>query len=182
MKGFWLRISQLCLAAWVGAAILFVATAIQEVTSPELTSDDKRHLALLRFPLYYAFGFVLVSLSLLAALLSRGAALMGSGRYVTYVVLTALALTVYAVDYTAIYSPLVAMSTAQDEAYPADFAAYHRASKYINALHLGLCVAALAVAEARGIHFPPRAPRAASDRRGADSSDGNKASNEGTVG
>ena len=60
MKSVCLTISRLALAAWVGAASLFVVTAIQEARSTEFDSITKNALAALRFPAYYAFGFALV--------------------------------------------------------------------------------------------------------------------------
>ena len=55
-----LAVARLASAAWVGAAMLFVITAVREVRHPGFDSSTKDTLALLRFPAYYAFGFVVV--------------------------------------------------------------------------------------------------------------------------
>ena len=65
-----LVIARFCTAAWVGAAALFVVTALREVRSSPFDPAAKDTLALLRFPAYYAFGFTLVGLALAGALLA----------------------------------------------------------------------------------------------------------------
>ena len=58
------------LVAWVGAAILFVVTSVREVQSTDFDSNTKDHLALLRFPAYYLFGFTLVPVASVGAIVS----------------------------------------------------------------------------------------------------------------
>ena len=61
-----LAVARLASAAWVGAAVLFVIIAVREVRHPGFDSAAKDTLALLRFPAYYASGFLVVSVALAA--------------------------------------------------------------------------------------------------------------------
>ncbi len=65
-------VARLASAAWAGAAVLFVITALREVRHPGFDSATKDTLALLRFPAYYAFGFILISVALAGAVLALG--------------------------------------------------------------------------------------------------------------
>jgi hypothetical protein len=65
-----LAVARLASAVWVGAAMLFVITAVREVRHPGFDSATKDTLALLRFPVYYAFAFVVVSLALAGSVIA----------------------------------------------------------------------------------------------------------------
>jgi hypothetical protein len=145
MRSLFLTLSRFCICAWVGAAALFVVTAVAEATSPEFSSEMKRSLALLRFPFYYAFGFALVSAALLAGLLSGRHWAAGGVRRWFYRALLALALGGMIFDYLAVYQPMEKMLAASETARPAEFERYHRASMYVNAGHVGLCLLAALV-------------------------------------
>ena len=140
MRSLFLTISRFCLTAWVGAAVLFVVTAVAETMSPEFTSETKSTLAILRFPFYYAAGFGLVSAALISGLLFGSHWSVGGFRRWIYRFLLVLALGLMLVDYLAVYQPLERMLSASEEARPAEFETYHRASMYVNAGHVGLCV------------------------------------------
>lgn len=140
-RWLWLLL-RFSLAAWIGAATLFVVTGVREVTSPLFESLTKNQLAALRFPSYYLFGFVLISVAVASAVglvLTKA----GSGRLKLATGLIAAALVVMIVDYRAVYLPLEAMMLIPDAAKPPEFRQYHEWSKQINFLSLGLCLAAV---------------------------------------
>ena len=58
------------LAAWVGAAVLFVITSVAEQTSEHFDSLIRDQLATIRFPLYYQFGFACLFGALIACIVS----------------------------------------------------------------------------------------------------------------
>ena len=62
MQSFCLMLARFCIAAWVGAAVLFVITGVREVTIPHqsISSEVKDALVPIRFPAYYMAGFLLV--------------------------------------------------------------------------------------------------------------------------
>ncbi len=125
--------------------------AVREVQHPGFDSATKDTLALLRFPAYYAGGFVLISVALagtVVALLGRTKGQrQASGR--TQVAAAAwllvLVLGLLVADYFAIYLPIVGMIVPVGRARAEAFAAYHRASIVINVCDLALCAVAAAL-------------------------------------
>ena len=142
MKSLCFTICRFSLAAWVGAASLFVVTGIQEVRSPEFDSVTKSALATLRFPSYYAFGFGLVSVALLTAVIAARHRLLSRWRAWAVPSLVIIVFVMMVIDYVWVYRPLAVMNAAVTEARPASFEAYHNASMYMNAAHVGLCLSA----------------------------------------
>ena len=141
-----LAVARLASAAWVGAVTLFVITAVREVRHPAFDSATKDTLALLRFPAYYAFGFVVIA----AALAGSVFALMGRKkgqrrRIVAACWLLGLVLVLMVLDFVAIYLPIVGMITPVGRAHLAEFAGYHRASIAINVCDVALCGIAAAL-------------------------------------
>lgn len=138
MRSFCLTIARLSLAAWVGAAGLFVATSIREVRPRqagfefEFDSTTKDQLVTLRFPLYYQFGFVLVGVGLLAAIATCGHPAVGRRRARVAVALLVIALATMIADYVWVYRPLAGMIEPPGGTKPASFVTYHNASKWIN--------------------------------------------------
>lgn len=128
-------IAQLCLVAWMGAAIFFVAVAIKPIRSPDLDTPSKALLASLLFPGYYAFGFTLLSAGWVATLLSVPRRWSWQLAWVT------LAIGIALIDWVWIYGPLAEMTRRQwveQSAPSADFRNYHLASMAINSAGL-LC-------------------------------------------
>jgi hypothetical protein len=126
--------------------MLFVITAVREVRHPGFDSATKDTLALLRFPVYYAFGFVVVA----AALAGSYFGLMGREKGARWRIgiaawLLCLVLMLMVVDFVAIYLPIVGMITPVGRAHLAEFAGYHRASIAINVCDVGLCGIAAAL-------------------------------------
>ncbi len=157
MKRLGLTVARVASAGWVGAAALFVVTAVREVRHPGFDSPTKDALALVRFPAFYAFGFALVAVSLAGSLVAVSAG--GSARRRTTVgaLLLAATLTVMAVDNTAVYRPMADLIDPPGKARTPAFVEYHRWSIWVNVADLALCGAAAVV-----LSWPqPEAPAAA---------------------
>jgi hypothetical protein len=141
-----LAVARLASAAWVGAAVLFVITAVREVRHPGFDSATKDTLALLRFPAYYALGFMVVSVALAASIFGMIGRKKGKRRrFVVAVWLLGVVLVLMVADFVAIYLPIVGMITPVGRARSAEFAGYHRASILINVCGVGLCAIAAAL-------------------------------------
>lgn len=148
-----LLLARFAISAWVGAAALFVVTGVREVTADEIPPVVRNALTTIRFPAYYAFGFVLVG----ATVLLLGLAVIGvppeqrrrsreSWRLLVTGALLLVALLLMGIDYVHIYQPLEAMMQARDQAIPAMFHQLHQWSKWINFASVLVClVAALRV-------------------------------------
>ena len=145
MQKLSLTLARLSLSAWIGAAALFVVTSVSEQISTEYGSDVKNVLAVLRFPWYYLFGFVLVGTGLLGSVIG----LSGSHnrrRCLLIVVTLGLALVLMIGDYCFVYSPLHEIVTRPDGVRDARFKEIHDWSEWINTVDVGLClIAAIAV-------------------------------------
>lgn len=155
MRTVCLILARFAIAAWVGAAVLFVITSIQEARSPLFDSVTKAELANLRFPSYYAFGFTLVAASLACGLWARKAPAVGARQMTVFLLLTGIALVVMAADYVWIYRPLSDMIAQPTEARPARFQTLHQFSQYVNTVHIGLCLAAALVIHRPGSRSTP---------------------------
>ncbi len=132
-------VARFALSAWVGAAALFVVTGIREVRSPELNPYVRDVLVGVRFPAYYLFGFCLVGLASMATLIAGFSASSKRTRQFGLAILTVLALCAMVADYVWIYQPLVEMVTPPGQNRPAEFLAYHTASKWVNLTSVSLC-------------------------------------------
>jgi len=139
-------ILRFCLSAWVGAAALFVVTGIREVTSTEFDAITKNHLALLRFPAYYAAGFGLMSLATVASLglVVRHCPPARRIRVIAALCLTAVIVMV--ADRLWVYAPLETMMLDEAARVNPDFRTYHQWSKWINLLSVGMSLAAAVLA------------------------------------
>lgn len=136
-----LTIARFLLAAWVGAATLFVIIGVREVTHRSFDSSIRDQLVLLRFPLYYASGFA----SLSAALICQLVLIVRGPRRTALTAACALtfaALGLMAFDYPCVYRPLAAMITPPGQARPSQFQSLHRWSETVNSLQLGCVLAA----------------------------------------
>jgi hypothetical protein len=138
MRSLCLTVARLTLAAWIGAAALFVATSIREVRPRqsgfdfEFDSATRDRLVALRFPLYYRYGFVLVGTGFLCGLLAWGHPALGRWRPRIALVLLAIALLAMAADYAWVYQPLTRMIDPPGGTKPAEFTQYHNLSKWTN--------------------------------------------------
>jgi hypothetical protein len=118
---------------------------VQEVTSPKFESATKDRLALIRFPAYYWFGFVLVVGALLATL-GAGRKSLGSIRHVMVAILLAASLGLMTYDWYAVYMPLRKMLDPPGQTRTEAFRTLHVRSMSLNTTHVGLAFfAALAL-------------------------------------
>ena len=83
---------RLCPAAWAGAAALFVLITVGLTRSPEVESDMRMQLSLIRFPYYYALEFGLLGTALVAGFFARKHGELGTIRSLLGLGLVALAL------------------------------------------------------------------------------------------
>jgi hypothetical protein len=137
-----LAVARLAAAAWVGAAMLFVVTAVREVRFPGFDSTTKDQLALLRFPAYYVCGFAVVGIAFLGALVASLGSRPRPKKVGVAAGLLAVTLVVMAADLVAVYRPMAEMITPPGRVRVAEFRDYHRASVWINVGHVGLCAVA----------------------------------------
>jgi hypothetical protein len=135
---------RMCLAAWVGIACFFLATVIGLRRSELFTEEAMRDHPKVLFPLYYAFEFGLLGVALLCAVPARRDAAAGRPTFRWAAILAMGALLIAAADYVFVYRPLAAMLST--EPLPPEFAAYHHASRWINAAVAALCAVAAALA------------------------------------
>ena len=142
MSRLCLLLCRFCFSAWVGAAALFVVIGVRQVTSGVFDATVRGQLALLRFPLYYLFGFTLVGLGWLCLLGSRGAGELSRRRWWIATALTTAALVIMGTDYLRVYLPMEQMLTPPDAPRPAEFMELHRISEVINTVHVSLVLAA----------------------------------------
>lgn len=139
-----LALSRFVLSGWVCAAVLFVVTTVQEVGSPKIEAATKSHLADLRFPTYYKFGFPLLITGFVACAIGCRTPEFGKLRARTVPVLAALSVVLMLIDYVWIYGPLREMTADPLAARPAAFVSYHQASMQINGLLIMLALIAAA--------------------------------------
>lgn len=140
-----LTLARLTLAAWVGAAALFVVTGVREVTTTDpilAKSTVKDALVAVRFPAYYAFGFTLVGLAGVGLLVAYRRHGFSRLRYFLCFGLIIVSLVLMAYDYSMIYRPLLEMVTPAGKAKPSEFTGLHEASKHINTLSISLLLVA----------------------------------------
>lgn len=129
-----LTVVRFSLAAWVGAAAMFVFVVLLPLRSVELDSQQKAQLPLLLFPGYYAFGFGLLSTAVACGIIARPVC-RSSRLRAFWLALAVLALVTLAADRVWIYTPLASMigeELATGNARPAAFLAYHQYSRWFN--------------------------------------------------
>ncbi len=156
-----LAAARFCVAAWIGAAVLFVLVGVREVTTPEFTSEVKDRLVTLRFPVYYAAGISLVGLAFFATVMASVSRPTWGLRIALLMLLLAAGLMV--ADYLWIYTPLSALVTPPGQPRTMAFITLHHWSMWINTVHLATCLIA-----AFGLFTTETNPRYGSDSPLAD--------------
>lgn len=146
MSRFLWTLLRFCLAAWIGAAALFVVAGVREITSTEFDAATKNLLAAIRFPPYYFFGFSLVTVAAIASAILAKIESGGFRRQMLILPLIVLTLLVMAYDYQFVYLPLEEMMLAPAGTVTLDFTTYHQWSKYINAVSVSICLVAALLA------------------------------------
>ncbi|MEX0718347.1 MAG: hypothetical protein WD066_17260, partial [Planctomycetaceae bacterium] len=145
MRNLCLTLARMCLAGWVGGAVLFVVTSVREQVAPDFDQATRAALALVRFPSYYLFGFALIAAALPLAFAGMPSDRFGRRRWLCCGSIAA-ALIVMTIDYASVYLPLAEMMKQPPGLRPATFRAYHAASVYINIVHVGFGFAAAGIA------------------------------------
>lgn len=140
MARFWLTLSRMCLAAWVGIASFFVVVLISLRGSPLFSDDAKLAHPKVLFPLFYAFEFWLLGIAFAAGLLATRYLVDRCRRRRIAMALMAVALLAATIDYFVVYRPLAAMI--EMPVRPAEFAAYHEWSRWLNLASLVVCAVA----------------------------------------
>ena len=134
-----LFVARTAVTAWVGAAVLFVVVGVTEVTSPQFSLDVKDRLAVLRVPLFYTAGAILLTTAWCCVTLV--AALPGARRrgWICSTLLT-LSLLGMAADYQWVFLPLVKVVTPPGQTRTAEFETLHQRSSRVNTANLALCL------------------------------------------
>jgi len=145
MKSLALCVARVGVAAWVGAAVLFVVVGVREVTSPHFSSEVRDHLAAVRFPAYYVCGATLIGVAWLGTLAASGHPQLSRCRWLFAAALLALALGEMAFDYLWIYKPLEALITPAGKPRTMEFMQLHEWSTRVNAANVLLCAVAAGV-------------------------------------
>lgn len=130
MRSLCLMLFRFCPTAWVGAAALFVLATIGMARSTEIDAELTMTLTAIRFPVYYAMEFTLLTVALVAGLACCKSPELGRRRGTIAVVLVGVALAAAVADYFFIYSPLSEMM--QEKTLTAAFHVKHKASKHVN--------------------------------------------------
>ena len=146
LHSLFLMTSRLFLVAWIGGAALFVVTSIAEQRSPEFDSAAKDRLATVRFPLYYQFGALCLSTSIVATGI---AAVTGKRenrkRLIAGLTLCLVSAGVAAYDYVEVYQPLQKAITPPGQVRGPDFITLHERSAFVNEIHISLALLAAIV-------------------------------------
>lgn len=134
------------LAAWVGAAALFVITSVAEQTSPAFDSVTRDQLATVRFPLYYRFGFAAVIAAMGSCVIAFVTADGKERRkWLVVGIIAGLSGVLMLADFRMIYQPLQDLITPPGKARTPDFTRLHNASRYANQVHVGLIMFAAVI-------------------------------------
>ena len=149
MRSLCLAVCRFSLAAWVGAAILFIVVGIGEIRVFDSAMRDR--LVLIRFPFYYACGFGLVPVALVCGFASRKHKALSARQANVFLGLVLAALLAMVADYIWVYRPLVEMMTPLGDAKPSAFVSLHELTKWVNFGILTLCLIASLV-----ICWPPK--------------------------
>lgn len=136
-----LSLQRFLLPAWVGAAILFVVTSVAEQQFPDFASSIKNQLALIRFPKYYAFGFVFLVASLVCSVVRLISGVRDKSTIIVFALLAIVNLMMVA-DFLWVYRPLADIMVDLLRPRDDEFAKYHQISKYMNAVEIVLCIVA----------------------------------------
>jgi len=134
------------LAAWIGAAVLYVMTSVAEQTSEHFDSRMRDQLAAIRFPIYYAFGFVMHVVALICAGLVTVGTQVHRLRFGIVAGLIVVSLLGMTLDYLLVFQPLLELITPAGQVRTPEFVRLHNLSRYANQAHLTVMMMAAVVA------------------------------------
>ncbi|MBA4030006.1 MAG: hypothetical protein C0478_03795 [Planctomyces sp.] len=117
---------------WLGAAALFVAAGIREVTTPGLDDAVKDVLVERRFFVFYLFQWICLSAALACAAVLAVKRRWGRDVVIVSLLGVATALAVY--DYFQIYLPLLELLNPPGQPRSDAFEALHQFSEYVNSV------------------------------------------------
>ncbi|MCP4172008.1 MAG: hypothetical protein GY758_14680 [Fuerstiella sp.] len=138
---------RLLLAAWIGAAVLYVITSVAEQTSSNFDSLIRDQLATIRFPLYYCFGLAIhVAAVALAFGVWKTSAPENRRRLLIVFLLVGLSGILITLDYFIIYVPLQDLITPPGQVRSQRFIQLHTLSRRANEVHLTIMLIAAIVA------------------------------------
>jgi len=125
------------LAMWVGAAVLYVVTSVAEQMSPHFDLQVRDQLALIRFPLYYRFGFGCHIAAAIAGVLAwRTAPANRRATFLLVLVLVMVSGLLITLDHRIVYQPLEALITPAGKPRGDEFERLHHLSKRANMVHV----------------------------------------------
>jgi hypothetical protein len=124
-----------------------VITSVAEQTSPHFDSVARDHLAVIRFPLYYKFGFALHALAIPAAICAVVCSRSKRARRMSKAALGLVLLSgvLMILDHQFVYKPLEQLVTPAGKARTSEFIRLHKYSTYANTAHLAVILAASVV-------------------------------------
>lgn len=138
---------RLLLAAWVGAAVLYVITSVAEQTSSHFDSLIRDQLATIRFPLYYCFGLSIHALAVpFAFLIWFNSTSQNQRRFLAIFLLVLLSSVLITLDYLLVYLPLQELITPPGQVRSQQFIQLHTLSRHANEVHLTVMLVASIVA------------------------------------
>jgi hypothetical protein len=138
---------RLLLAAWIGAAVLYVITSVAEQTSSNFDSLIRDQLATVRFPLYYCFGLGIHTAGIVFAFVvwvkSKP---QNRRRFLVVFLLVLLSSVLITLDYFFVYLPLQDLITPPGQVRSQHFIQLHTWSRHANEVHLTVMLLAAIVA------------------------------------
>lgn len=125
------------LAVWVGAAVLYVVTSVTEQMSPFFDLQTRDQLAVIRFPLYYRFGFGChIACALAGVVVWRTAPQNRRATFLFVLVLVMISSLLITLDHRLIYQPLETLIVPAGKTRGVDFERLHTLSKRANMVHV----------------------------------------------
>ncbi len=138
---------RLLLAAWVGAAVLYVITSVAEQTSSHLDSLTRDQLATIRFPLYYRFGLgIHVAGIVFGFVVWNRSPSENRRRFLFVFLLILLSSLLITLDYSFVYLPLQQLITPPGQVRSQQFIQLHNMSRHANEVHLTVILVAAILA------------------------------------
>ncbi|MCP4170970.1 MAG: hypothetical protein GY758_09390 [Fuerstiella sp.] len=138
---------RLLLAAWIGAAVLYVITSVAEQTSLLFDSVSRDQLATIRFPLYYGFGLgIHVAGVVFAFVVWNTSTPENRRRFLVIFLLVLLSGLLITLDYSFVYLPLQQLITPPGQVRSQQFVQLHMMSRHANEVHLTVMLIAAILA------------------------------------